>query len=146
MSELPNLPWEQRPFVSMPEYVCPDTSPEYVGSSPITRKYRGGRPWDYSSRKALALVNPGVRHEVVGWCRLRHFRTVVGRESRRRREPDHVAIEVVFAWPGVGRLLLEGIARRDFPIVQAAVLASGLFYIVTALVVDILYAYINPRH
>lgn len=56
-----------------------------------------------------------------------------------------VAVEVVFAWPGVGRLMLEGISRRDFPVVQATVLASGLFYIVTALIVDILYAYVNPR-
>ena len=56
-----------------------------------------------------------------------------------------VAIEVVFAWPGIGRLMLEGINRRDFPIVQATVLTAGAFYIVTALVVDILYAYVNPR-
>ena len=56
-----------------------------------------------------------------------------------------VAIEVVFAWPGIGRLMLEGIKTRDFPIIQATVLAAGLFYIVTALLVDILYAYVNPR-
>ena len=56
-----------------------------------------------------------------------------------------VAIEVVFAWPGIGRLMLEGIRTRDFPIIQATVLAAGLFYIVTALLVDILYAYVNPR-
>ena len=56
-----------------------------------------------------------------------------------------VAIEVVFAWPGIGRLMLQGINQRDFPIVQATVLTAGLLYIVTALVVDILYAYVNPR-
>jgi peptide/nickel transport system permease protein len=56
-----------------------------------------------------------------------------------------VAIEVVFAWPGIGRLMLQGINQRDFPIVQATVLASGLFYIIIALIVDILYAYVNPR-
>ena len=56
-----------------------------------------------------------------------------------------VAIEVVFAWPGIGRLMLEGIKSRDFPIVQATVLAAGFFYIATALVVDIMYAYVNPR-
>ena len=56
-----------------------------------------------------------------------------------------VAVEVVFAWPGIGRLMLQGISTRDFPIVQATVMASGLFYIVTALFVDILYAYVNPR-
>ena len=56
-----------------------------------------------------------------------------------------VVVEVVFAWPGVGRLLLQGIRTGDFPIVQAAVMASGLLYILTALAVDILYAYVNPR-
>ena len=56
-----------------------------------------------------------------------------------------VVIEVVFAWPGIGRLMLQGIQSRGFPIVQATVLAAGLFYIVTALLVDILYAYVNPR-
>jgi len=56
-----------------------------------------------------------------------------------------VAVEVVFAWPGIGRLMLQGIHTRDFPIVQATVMASGVFYIATALLVDILYAYVNPR-
>lgn len=56
-----------------------------------------------------------------------------------------VAVEVVFAWPGVGRMMLQGIRTRDFPIVQAAVMASGVLYITTALLVDILYAYVNPR-
>ena len=56
-----------------------------------------------------------------------------------------VAVEVVFAWPGIGRLMLQGIQQRDFPIVQATVLAAGFFYVVTALFVDILYAYVNPR-
>jgi peptide/nickel transport system permease protein len=56
-----------------------------------------------------------------------------------------VAIEVVFAWPGIGRLMLQGINQRDFPIIQATVLAAGTFYIVISLIVDILYAYVNPR-
>jgi peptide/nickel transport system permease protein len=56
-----------------------------------------------------------------------------------------VVVEVVFAWPGIGRLMLQGISQRDFPVVQATVLAAGFFYIVTTLLVDILYAYVNPR-
>jgi peptide/nickel transport system permease protein len=56
-----------------------------------------------------------------------------------------VAVEVVFAWPGIGQLMLQGIQTRDFAIVQATVLAAGFFYIVTALLVDILYGYVNPR-
>ena len=56
-----------------------------------------------------------------------------------------VVVEVVFAWPGIGRLLLQGINQRDFPVVQATVLAAGSFYVISALAVDILYAYVNPR-
>ena len=56
-----------------------------------------------------------------------------------------VVIEVVFAWPGIGRLMLEGINQRDFPVVQATVLAAGSFYVATALLVDVLYGYVNPR-
>jgi peptide/nickel transport system permease protein len=56
-----------------------------------------------------------------------------------------VAVEVVFAWPGTGRLALEAIQRRDFPIVQATVLTAAFFYIATSLIVDILYGYVNPR-
>lgn len=56
-----------------------------------------------------------------------------------------IVVEVVFAWPGVGRLMLEGVTQRNFPIVEATVLFSGLLYILTALVVDILYAYVDPR-
>ena len=56
-----------------------------------------------------------------------------------------IVVEVVFAWPGVGRLMLEGVAQRNFPIVEATVLTSGFFYILTSLFVDILYVYVDPR-
>ncbi|MBI4611749.1 MAG: ABC transporter permease [Candidatus Rokubacteria bacterium] len=56
-----------------------------------------------------------------------------------------VVVETVFAWPGIGRLLYEGIAFRDFPIVQATVLLGGAMIVVVNLLVDILYAAIDPR-
>ena len=56
-----------------------------------------------------------------------------------------VVVETVFAWPGVGRLLYEGISFRDFPIVQTTVLMGGVVFVGVNLVVDILYAYIDPR-
>jgi peptide/nickel transport system permease protein len=56
-----------------------------------------------------------------------------------------VVIEVVFAWPGIGRLMIEGIRQKDVPVVQATVLTAGFFFITMALIVDILYAYLNPR-
>jgi peptide/nickel transport system permease protein len=56
-----------------------------------------------------------------------------------------VVVETVFAWPGIGRLLYEGIAFRDFPVVQATVLLAGTMIVVVNLVIDILYAVIDPR-
>ena len=56
-----------------------------------------------------------------------------------------VVVETVFAWPGVGRLLYEGIAFRDFPVVQATVLLGGVMIVFVNLVVDLLYAAIDPR-
>jgi peptide/nickel transport system permease protein len=56
-----------------------------------------------------------------------------------------IVVETVFAWPGIGRLLYEGIAFRDFPVVQATVLMSGAMIIVVNLIVDVLYAVIDPR-
>jgi peptide/nickel transport system permease protein len=56
-----------------------------------------------------------------------------------------VVVETVFAWPGVGRLLAEGINFRDFPVVQATVLLGGAMIVIVNLLVDILYAVIDPR-
>ena len=56
-----------------------------------------------------------------------------------------VVVETVFAWPGVGRLLYEGIAFRDFPVVQGTVLMLGAMTVFVNLVVDLLYAVIDPR-
>lgn len=56
-----------------------------------------------------------------------------------------VVVETVFAWPGIGRLLFEGIEFRDFPVVQTVVLLGGVMVIMANLLVDILYAWIDPR-
>jgi ABC-type dipeptide/oligopeptide/nickel transport system permease component len=56
-----------------------------------------------------------------------------------------VVVETVFAWPGIGRLLYEGIAFRDFPVVQATVILNGAMVVIVSLLVDILYAVIDPR-
>ena len=56
-----------------------------------------------------------------------------------------VVVETVFAWPGIGRLLYEGVAFRDFPVVQATVLLGGVMIVIVNLFVDVLYAVIDPR-
>ena len=56
-----------------------------------------------------------------------------------------VVTETVFSWPGVGRLLVESIDSRDFPITQAVVLMLAFLVLMINLLVDILYAYIDPQ-
>ncbi len=56
-----------------------------------------------------------------------------------------VVTETVFAWPGLGRLILESVTTRDYPIVQAGVLVLSSLYLIGNLCVDLLYSYLNPR-
>jgi ABC-type dipeptide/oligopeptide/nickel transport system permease component len=56
-----------------------------------------------------------------------------------------IVVEYVFAWPGIGRLLYEGITFRDFPVVQGVVLMGGGMIVLVNFFVDVLYAVIDPR-
>ena len=56
-----------------------------------------------------------------------------------------VLTETVFAWPGLGRLVVDSILARDYPVIQGTILIFGLLYILVNLAVDILYAVIDPR-
>jgi peptide/nickel transport system permease protein len=56
-----------------------------------------------------------------------------------------VLTETVFAWPGVGTLMVQGILARDFPLVQGCVLVVALCFVLVNLVVDALYAWLDPR-
>ncbi len=56
-----------------------------------------------------------------------------------------VMVEVVFSWPGLGSLLVESVFRRDYPVVQALVLISGVVFVFVNLIVDLLYVVIDPR-
>jgi peptide/nickel transport system permease protein len=56
-----------------------------------------------------------------------------------------IVTETVFAWPGVGRLVMQAVLERDFPMVQTVVMLLAALYIVGNLLVDILYAYLNPK-
>ena len=56
-----------------------------------------------------------------------------------------VLTETIFSWPGIGKWIIDAIARRDYPVVQAGILVSALIFIVVNLVVDLLYGVVNPR-
>lgn len=56
-----------------------------------------------------------------------------------------VITESIFAWPGVGRLALQAISARDYPLVQASVLVISVVYVFLNLAVDLIYVYLDPR-
>jgi len=55
-----------------------------------------------------------------------------------------IVVETVFNWPGLGRLLVDSVSMRDYPVIQAEVLLFSMEFILINLVVDVLYAVINP--
>ncbi len=56
-----------------------------------------------------------------------------------------VVTETIFAWPGMGRLMVDAVFARDFPLVQTAVFVASILFVATNLAVDLLYGYLNPR-
>jgi ABC-type dipeptide/oligopeptide/nickel transport system permease component len=56
-----------------------------------------------------------------------------------------VVVESVFAWPGVGRLIIQAVEQRDYTVVQAALLWLVLVFLLINLITDILYAFLDPR-
>jgi peptide/nickel transport system permease protein len=70
--------------------------------------------------------------------------TIVGLEFGRLLSGT-VVIEVVFARPGIGRLLVDAILKKDFQVVQGVVLVSALFYLAVNLIVDLSYSFVDPR-
>jgi len=70
--------------------------------------------------------------------------TVIGLQTARLLGGSTI-VETVFSWPGVGRLLIEGIYSRDYPIVQGAVLLIAVTFVFINLFVDIVYKWLDPR-
>lgn len=56
-----------------------------------------------------------------------------------------ILTETIFAWPGIGRYVYDAIAYRDYPVIQSGILVIALIFVIINLIVDLLYAYIDPR-
>jgi peptide/nickel transport system permease protein len=57
----------------------------------------------------------------------------------------NMIVETVFSWPGLGRLVVNAIFARDFPLIQGTVMVYALTFVLANLVVDVLYTYLNPK-
>lgn len=51
----------------------------------------------------------------------------------------------MFAWPGIGKFIVDSILKSDFPIVQGTVMLIGVIFVIINLIVDIVYAFLDPR-
>jgi len=96
-----------------------------------TAKAKGARPRTVVYKHALrnALMSPI---------------TVAGLEFGRLLS-GVIVIEIIFSWPGTGRLLINAIQFRDFPIIQGLVLTYALIFALVNMAVDVLYAVLDPR-
>lgn len=56
-----------------------------------------------------------------------------------------VIVEQVFNWPGIGTLAIQAISSRDFPMIQGTTLFIGVIYVLVVIVIDVLYAILDPR-
>ncbi len=114
------------------------------------------------TRLVRADVNAVLKQDFVRTARAKGLgeRTVLGRHALRNAMIStvtvlglqvgnllggSVVVEAVFAWPGVGWLMLQGIQTRDLPLVRAVVLVVGTAFVLINLLVDLLYLYLDPR-
>jgi peptide/nickel transport system permease protein len=56
-----------------------------------------------------------------------------------------IVIETVFSWPGLGRLIVQAVPGRDFPVIQAGVFVFAVIFVAINLLVDVLYTVVDPR-
>lgn len=99
---------------------------------------------------ALVARSKGLPQRLILWRHILRntavtMLTTIGWEYVRMMGGAAFAIEVVFAWPGIGQLMILAASRQDFPVLQCAVIVAGAFVIVTNGVVDLLYRVLDAR-
>jgi peptide/nickel transport system permease protein len=94
--------------------------------------------WAKGLPSRMVIVKHALRNSLIAAV------TVVGLQTARLLGGATI-IETVFSWPGVGRLLIDGIYARDYPIVQGVVLLIAVTYVFINLIVDVFYKWLDPR-
>jgi peptide/nickel transport system permease protein len=94
--------------------------------------------WAKGLPSRMVIVKHALKNSLIAAV------TVVGLQTARLLGGSTI-VETVFSWPGVGRLLIEGIYSRDYPIVQGAVLLIAVTYVFINLCVDVVYKWLDPR-
>jgi len=130
-------------------YVLPAFSMGLFQVAAVTRLTRSGMLEALGSEYIKLARIKGLGEQTVIWKHalrnslipiLTFMSTIFGRAIT-----GAVIVETIFAWPGVGRLAFQAVMERDYPVVQAFVLFMASMFLFVNLVVDVLYAYIDPR-
>jgi ABC-type dipeptide/oligopeptide/nickel transport system permease component len=88
--------------------------------------------------RARAIVSHGLRNSLIPVV------TIIGLQLGAVLTGT-IITETIFAWPGVGRLLIQAINFRDYPLVQGCILLIAVTYVTMNLLVDLAYAWLDPR-
>jgi peptide/nickel transport system permease protein len=137
-------------FSSWQSIVLPALTLGVVHGGRIFQLVRSATFEELTKPYALVAQSKGLPERLVLWKHIVRntsvtLVTTVGWEYVRMVGGTAFAIEVVFAWPGVGQLMISAANRQDFPVLQAAVIITGGFVIVANALVDLAYRGLDQR-
>lgn len=89
-------------------------------------------------RRSDVILNHGLRNSLLPAI------TVIGLKFAEMLG-GAILTETIFAWPGIGRYMFEAIKNRDYPVIQGTTLVFALLFVITSIIVDVLYGVLDPR-
>lgn len=137
-------------FTGWQSLVLPAATLGLVHAGRIFQLVRSATFEELTKPYVLVARSKGLPEWVVLWKHLLRnvaitMVTTVGWEYVRMMGGAAFAIEVVFAWPGIGQLMITAASRQDFPVLQAAVIVAGAFVVIANAVVDLAYHLLDTR-
>jgi peptide/nickel transport system permease protein len=137
-------------FASWQGLILPAVTLALVHGGRIFQLVRSATFEEMTKPYALVARSKGLPYRIVLWKHV--FRntavtvaTTIGWEYVRMMGGAAFAIEVVFAWPGIGQLMITAASRQDFPLLQAAVIVAGAFVVLANAIVDLMYRVVDAR-
>jgi peptide/nickel transport system permease protein len=137
-------------FASWQSLILPAGTLGMIHGARIFQLVRSATFEEMTKPYALVARSKGLPELLILWRHILRntaitMLTTIGWEYVRMMGGAAFAIEVVFAWPGIGQLMINAAHRQDFPVLQAAVIVAGAFVILTNAVVDLFYHQVSTR-
>jgi peptide/nickel transport system permease protein len=137
-------------FASWQGLILPAVTLGMIHGGRIFQLVRSATFEEMTKPYVLVARSKGLPERLIRWKHVVRntavtMATTIGWEYVRMMGGAAFAIEVVFAWPGIGQLMILAASRQDFPVLQAAVIVAGAFVIVTNAIVDLFYRYLDTR-